>query len=143
MRHGSLLIHPHFEQSSFMIGRTKVAPLNQESIPKLELQAAVIGGRLCKFTTEESRLHFNAIHFWTDSTTVLGWINSPEKQNSMKICQFLKPNSGIIYPANGTRPITQQEVSRFRTWNNFGCNHQNFYSYQNLIGFNQNYRTTQ
>ena len=68
------------EQLWFMIRRAKVAPLNRESIPKLELQAAVIGARLCKVTTEESRLLFNAIHFWTDSTTVIAWINSPEKQ---------------------------------------------------------------
>ena len=61
----------------------------------------------------------------------------------MKFCQFLKLNSGIIYPVNGTRPITLQEVSRVSTWNNIGCNHRNFYSYQNLIGLNQNYRTTQ
>ena len=59
------------KQSSFLIGRTKVASLNQESIPKDELQAGVIGARFCKFTTKEPRLYFNANHFRTDSATVL------------------------------------------------------------------------
>ena len=40
------ILNQGHKQSSFMIGKTKVAPLNQESIPKLELQAALIGARL-------------------------------------------------------------------------------------------------
>ena len=48
------------KQPPFMIGRTKVLPLNEESIPKLELQAAVNGTRHCKFTTEDFQLNFNS-----------------------------------------------------------------------------------
>ena len=51
--------------ASFVIVRTSVAPRNQESKPKLELQVTVIGLRLCKFTIEEPRLKLNAIQFWT------------------------------------------------------------------------------
>ena len=69
-------------QSSLMIGRIKVASFNQESLPMHKEQTAAIDARLCKFTTGEFRLNFNAIHFWTDSTTVFAWINSPEKQKS-------------------------------------------------------------
>ena len=65
--------------ATFLIGRTKVAPLNQESIPKLELQAALMGARLCKFATDETRLKPHSTHFWTDSTTVWSWIASPGK----------------------------------------------------------------
>ena len=65
--------------ATFLIGRTKVAPLNQESIPKLELQAALMGARLCKFASDEMRLKPHSTHFWTDSTTVLSWIASPGK----------------------------------------------------------------
>ena len=85
-----------------MIGRTKVAPLNEESILKLELQAAVNCTGCCKFTTEDFRLNFKAIHFWKVSKTALAWMNTPEKHNFTgrteltKLCQFLKPNSGII-----------------------------------------------
>ena len=49
--------------ATFLIGRTKVTPLNQESIPKLELQAAVLGARLCNFATDEMRLKPHSTHF--------------------------------------------------------------------------------
>ena len=40
-------------QASFLIGRAKIAPLKQTSIPKLELQAAVIGTWLNTFVLIE------------------------------------------------------------------------------------------
>ena len=132
-----------------MIGRTNVAPLNQESIPNLELQAAVFGAHLCKFTTEESRLNFNAIDFWTVTTTVLAWINSPETQKSYcsnRINENLSVSEDQQWhhiPGKQNPAGTRSDKLRLRTWNNFGCSHQNFYFYQNLIGLNQKYRTTQ
>ena len=83
--------------------------LNQKNIPKLKLQAALMGARLCKFKTEDSRLNFNTLQLWTDSTTVLSWINSPENKSFIvrkeltKFCQLLKPNSDNIHPVNGAR----------------------------------------
>ena len=65
--------------ATFLIGRTKVAPLNQERITKLELQAALMDARLCKFAIDEMRIKPHSTHFWTDSTTVLSWIASPGK----------------------------------------------------------------
>ena len=65
--------------ATFLIDRTKVAPLNQTSIPKLELQAAHMGARLCKFATDEMPIKSHSTHFWTDIATVLPWIASPGK----------------------------------------------------------------
>ena len=65
--------------TTFLIGRTKVAPLIQESFPKLELQAALMGARLCKLATDGMRIKPTSTHFWTDGTTVLSWIESPGK----------------------------------------------------------------
>ena len=59
---------------SFVLGKARVAPLQQHTITKLELQAALLGSRLAKFIQREQRLTINAIHLWTDSTTVLQWI---------------------------------------------------------------------
>ena len=86
--------------TNFLIGRTKVAPLIQESIPKLELQAALMGARLCKFATDEMRIKPHSTHFWTDSTTVLSWIESPGKlkitaqTELVKYLLYAKPNNG-------------------------------------------------
>ncbi|XP_058456592.1 uncharacterized protein LOC131433989 [Malaya genurostris] len=56
--------------------KTKVAPLQALSIPKLELQAAVLGARLRKTIEEKHTLHIKHIFCWTDSSTVMSWIQS-------------------------------------------------------------------
>ena len=58
----------------FALGKARVAPLQQHTITKLELQAALLGSRLAHFVQHEQRLSFDSIHLWTDSTTVLQWI---------------------------------------------------------------------
>ena len=53
-----------------------MAPLKQLTIPRLELQAAVLASRLAKTIQEESRIKFKDFMFFTDSTIVLAWIHS-------------------------------------------------------------------
>ena len=56
--------------------KSRVAPLKQLTIPRLELQAAVLASRLAKTIQEESRIKFKDVMFFTDSTIVLAWIHS-------------------------------------------------------------------
>ena len=44
-----------FPKPSFILGKARVAPLKQHTITKLELQAALIGSRLCKFIKKEQK----------------------------------------------------------------------------------------
>ncbi|KAK3736377.1 hypothetical protein QZH41_006148 [Actinostola sp. cb2023] len=60
----------------FIAAKSRVAPLKQLTIPRLELQAAVLATRLAKAICEESRLQFNSVKFFTDSMIVLAWIHS-------------------------------------------------------------------
>ena len=66
-------------QVSFVMAKSRVAPLKQLSLPKLELMAALIAARLSKFIREA--LHFInlAFHLWTDSQIVLYWLQSNKK----------------------------------------------------------------
>ena len=59
--------------------KSRVAPLKQLSIPRLELQAAVLASRLAKSIQEESRLEFADVVFFTDSMIALSWIQSPSR----------------------------------------------------------------
>ena len=68
------------QQAYFLIGKCKVAPNKQISVPKMELQAAVIGVRLLKLIQKEMTLKFDQIFLWSDSQVVLDWLASNKKQ---------------------------------------------------------------
>jgi len=60
----------------FVGSKTRVAPVRQISIPRLELQAAVLGSRMAKAIQDEHEIKISTTHFWTDSSTVLSWLRS-------------------------------------------------------------------
>lgn len=49
----------------------KVAPMSQQTIPKLMLQCVVLANGLAKTTRTEFKYEIEEIHFWTDSIVVL------------------------------------------------------------------------
>ena len=50
------------------------------TVPKLELQAALLAARLSSEVHQALTRHLEKTYLWTDSTTVLQWSNSLEKQ---------------------------------------------------------------
>ena len=58
----------------FVAARSRVAPLKELTIPRLELQAAVMASRLGKTIITESRILFEAVIYFSDSRVVLTWI---------------------------------------------------------------------
>ncbi|KAL0850873.1 hypothetical protein ABMA28_006783 [Loxostege sticticalis] len=56
--------------------KARVAPLKPLSIPRLELQAALIATRFAQTILSAHRTQPSAVFYWTDSTTVLKWIRS-------------------------------------------------------------------
>ncbi len=59
---------------SFMIGKARVAPLKQMTIPRLELAAAVVSVKVDKMLRTELQLPLKDSLFWTDSQAVLKYI---------------------------------------------------------------------
>ena len=53
--------------------------MKELSIPRLELQAAVLAARLCKSIQSESRMPFKKVIFFTYSQIVLIWIRSQSR----------------------------------------------------------------
>ena len=65
---------------SFVASKTKVAPLQSLSIPRLELMAAVLGKRLALSIAKILNIDRELITFWTDSTSVIWWIRGYSRQ---------------------------------------------------------------
>ncbi|XP_058817788.1 uncharacterized protein LOC131681096 [Topomyia yanbarensis] len=65
---------------SLVMARSKVAPLKHLSIPRLELQAAVLGARLENSVVEMLCFDVKQRYFWSDSKTVLSWIHSDHRR---------------------------------------------------------------
>ena len=61
---------------SFLMGKSRVAPLKQVTIPRMELTAATVSVRLNKVMEKELEIPVNQKIFWTDSMPVLGYIEN-------------------------------------------------------------------
>ncbi|XP_044570129.1 uncharacterized protein LOC123257009 [Drosophila ananassae] len=59
---------------SLVIAKSKVAPLKPLSIPRMELQAAVMGARLAHKVMSTRNLRIDNATYWSDSKTVLQWL---------------------------------------------------------------------
>ena len=81
---------------TFVLGKARVAPMKVTTVPKLELQAALLAARLKREITKALTVTVNQVYMWTDSTTVLQWINSNEKQPifvANSVCEILEYTS--------------------------------------------------
>ena len=65
---------------SFLVGKSRLAPLKQMSIPRLELAAATVSVRLSKLLKNDLEISIDKITFWTDSMTVLRYIANESKR---------------------------------------------------------------
>lgn len=86
---------------SFIMARSRVAPKRQQSIPRLELCAALAGAQLAKVVREELTISIGQTILWTDSMTVLERIQS----DSCRYKVFV-----------GTRVSEIQELTDHRSW---------------------------
>ena len=84
---------------AFVVGKARVAPMKEMTVPKLELQAALLAARLKREITQALTVTVKQVFkvfMWTDSTTVLQWINSNEKQPvfvANRVCEILEYTS--------------------------------------------------
>lgn len=86
---------------AFLTARSRVAPKRQLSMPRLELCAALTGAQLADVLTRELTVAISRVVMWTDSTTVLAWIQSDS-------CRFK------VFA--GTRIAEIQELTDSQAW---------------------------
>ena len=69
-----------YTEIAFVFGEARVAPMKALTIPKLELQAALLAARLRNEVQRALTLQIDRTFMWTDGTTVLQWLHFLEKQ---------------------------------------------------------------
>ncbi|XP_058817217.1 uncharacterized protein LOC131680521 [Topomyia yanbarensis] len=67
-------------QCALVAAKTKVAPIQHVTIPRLELMAAALGVRLANFVVAGHSISISKTIFWSDSRTVLAWISSEHRR---------------------------------------------------------------
>lgn len=91
--------------------KSKVAPVKRQTIPRLELSAAVLLARL--LARVRSILNFQQIpaHLWTDSSVTLAWIKGHSSQwkdfvsNRVATIQELVPEARWHHVAGEDNPV--------------------------------------
>ena len=114
---------------SFLIGKSRLAPLKAVTIPRMELSAAVVATRLDKMMRQELNLAIDESTFWTDSTCVLRYIENESRRfqtfvanRVSKIHDASKPSqwryvSTNLNPADDTsRGLTTTEILENERW---------------------------
>ena len=73
-------ISPNGTYTSFIASKTRVAPLNEKSIPRLELLACLILSRLMNVIKQSlTNITLNRIYCHTDSMDCVYWVNNSNK----------------------------------------------------------------
>lgn len=65
---------------NIVFSKSKLCPPKRLSIPRLELQAALISARITKFLITQIDLKFDAVYLWTDSTSVLQFLRNDSRK---------------------------------------------------------------
>ncbi|XP_045157295.2 uncharacterized protein LOC123523710 [Mercenaria mercenaria] len=126
--YGSVVYISRGKKSTFVMARSRVAPLKQLTLPKLELMAAVIGARLLTHILHS--IPAKKVYMWSDSQIILHWLVSKRKlttfvQNRVAEIQELTENRKWRYcpthqnPADLlTRGISAIEFQNNKLWLN-------------------------
>ncbi|XP_018394547.1 PREDICTED: uncharacterized protein LOC108773254 [Cyphomyrmex costatus] len=93
--------HQNTSEVRLLCSKTRVAPLKQQTIPRLELCAALTLARLMKKILSSLNISFDKITYWSDSTIVLNWIQT-------------QPSKLQVFVSNRVAEI--QELTDTRNW---------------------------
>ena len=85
----------------FLTGKTRVGPLNQITVVRMELNASVLAARLCASVKKAVNFEFENEYFFTDSTATLG---------------LIKADSGSLATYGGNRVGEIRSLTNFEDW---------------------------
>ena len=90
-------------EANLVFTKTRLAPVKEITIPRLELMAILIGVRCIQYVKEQLKLDITNTYLWRDSQVALTWINSD------KAYQFFVRNR--VYEIKGHSDIVMSYVN--------------------------------
>lgn len=114
---------------AFIMGKAKVAPLKQTTVPRLELAAAVLAVHIGRMLKVELQIQMDESVFWTDSMSVLKYIASNTARYKTfvanrismirtlsKVSQWNHISSKLNPADAASRGMQAQAFLQFKTW---------------------------
>ena len=114
--------------TSFVMAKSRVAPLKPLTLPKLELMGALTAVRLCNFILQALHPLSLSTCFWSDSQIVLHWIQGEKRTNTFvanrisEIHHLSEPHAWRYCPTQDnpadllTRGITTSQLKLSELW---------------------------
>ncbi|XP_017483567.1 PREDICTED: uncharacterized protein LOC108372407 [Rhagoletis zephyria] len=108
---------------AFISAKTKCAPMKSLTVPRLELQAAVLGTRLMSCVREEHSLDIDDCIIWSDSKTVIQWLRSEHRRYKPfvqhRIAEILAPTTTANWRWLPTEDNVADEATRANNFIDF------------------------
>ena len=114
---------------SFIMAKSRTAPLQYVSVPRLELQAATIAARVHSMITREIDLNISSTFFWTDSQITLQYIRNESRRFKTyvanRVCEIRQVSEptqwrhcpGNLNPADdASRGLSAQQLLSSDRW---------------------------
>ena len=92
------IVHQDGVHCAFILGKSRVAPLRPITIPRLELNAAVLSVKMSLFLRKELGIPIQKEYFWTDSQVVLGYIRNESRRFHVFVANRTKLIRDITEP---------------------------------------------
>ncbi|XP_055944329.1 uncharacterized protein LOC129975296 [Argiope bruennichi] len=67
-------------KTSLLCSKSRVCPIKESTIPRLELSAALLLSRLASKVISILPVTLNHVYMWSDSTVILAWIKTPPEK---------------------------------------------------------------